>query len=131
DGDRAAADPGEVVLVVAVALAEVVADRRPVLAEEDTATDERAGRALVEVDAHVRRSEVAVLDQIAAAGGFLAGRDVRPFGVHAAADARADSQALEGRARRVVLDVDADGYAVDRRVDDVRAVRRGSGPDAG
>ena len=33
--------------------------------------------------------------------------------------------------RRVVLDVDADRRAIDRRVGDPRAVHRGSGPDAG
>src|SRR6266487_2379351 len=105
DGDGAPRNSSEVVVVVAVSDAHVVADRGPGLADERAAADEGPSRALVEVHADMRRPDVAVLNHVVDARGSAEG-GVRPLGIDPATHVGADLQALEGRAGREVLDVD-------------------------
>src|SRR5512132_1043571 len=120
----------EVVAVIPVVDALVVADRGAALPDERATAYHRPGRPLVAVHANESRVEVAALDHVVDAGGLAGERAVRPLGVHASIDVRPDAQTPEGRACREMLDVDADGRAIDGDVLYVRARVGGSSPDA-
>src|SRR2546430_10103897 len=128
-GHRPRRDAVEVVAVVPVLDAKVVADRRPGLAGEHAVANERACGALVEVGAHVGGPEVGVLDDVLDTRRLAAQGAARPFGVDTACDAWPDAQALEDRSGREVLDVDPDARAVDDCILDPRALHGRPGPD--
>src|SRR2546423_556219 len=130
NGDGGRRNSSEVVVVVAVSDAHVVADRGPGLAPERAAANDGPSRSLVEVDADMHRPEPAVLDHVVDARGSAEG-GVRPLGIDPAAHIGPDLQALEGRTGCEVLDVDADGSAVDDGVADSRPEVGRAGPDAG
>src|SRR5215208_1403814 len=128
-GLRAWRDPAVVVVVEGVAVAPVVADRRPRLVREGAAAHGRPRRALVEIDAGDRAVEAAVLDHVAGARRAAAPLRAGPFGQEPDSHVRADPQAPERAVTGEVLDADAGGRPVDVDVLEARAADGGPRPE--